>query len=66
MVGSAVILTIVSVCVGFVIFVLAASGARGKWDRRLVIALFASAVVCLTVIPVSVALTAGVSPGTAG
>lgn len=61
MVGTPVIVTIVSVCVGFVIFLLAASGARGKWDRRLVIALFVAAVVCLTVVPVSVALTAGVS-----
>ncbi|KJF24368.1 hypothetical protein CJ178_18165 [Rhodococcus sp. ACPA4] len=61
MVGTPVIVTIVSVCVGFVIFMLAASGARGKWDRRLVIGLFVAAVVCLTVVPVSVALSAGVS-----
>ena len=60
MVGTPVIVTIVSVCVGFVIFMLAASGARGKWDRRLVIALFIGAVVCLTVVPVSVALSTGV------
>lgn len=60
MVSTPVLVTIVSVCIGFVLFVLAASGARGKWDKRLVIGLFVAAVLCLTAVPVSVALSAGV------
>ncbi|MFZ2174648.1 MAG: hypothetical protein WAW17_11545 [Rhodococcus sp. (in: high G+C Gram-positive bacteria)] len=60
MIDTPVIVTIVSVCVGFVTFVLAASGARGRWDRRLVISLFVAAVFCLTIVPVTVALSAGV------
>ncbi|EME15594.1 hypothetical protein G419_23949 [Rhodococcus triatomae BKS 15-14] len=54
------LLTIGSVCVGFVLFVTAASGARGRWNRALVIGLFVTAVVFLTAIPLTVALTAGV------
>ncbi|WP_027502755.1 hypothetical protein [Rhodococcus sp. UNC363MFTsu5.1] len=60
MVDTPVILTIVSVCVGFILFVTAASGARGGWHRGVVIALFAAAICCLTVVPLTVALTAGV------
>ncbi|MBP1161392.1 hypothetical protein ABIC28_001579 [Rhodococcus sp. PvR044] len=60
MVDAAVLVTIASVCVGFVLFVTAASGARGRWNRGLVIALFAAAICCLTVVPLTVALTAGV------
>ncbi|SEM14838.1 hypothetical protein [Rhodococcus maanshanensis] len=60
MVDTPVILTIVSVCVGFILFVTAASGARGRWRRGVVIALFAAAICCLTVVPLTVALTAGV------
>ncbi|MGW0042237.1 hypothetical protein [Rhodococcus sp. NPDC003348] len=60
MVDSSVLLTIGSVCIGFVLFVTAASGARGGWNRALVIGLFVVAVIFLTVIPLSVALSAGV------
>lgn len=60
MLSTPVLVTIVSVCIGFVLFVLAASGARGKWDRRLVIGLLVAAVLCLTVLPLSVALSAAV------
>ncbi|MGF7124904.1 hypothetical protein AB4Z09_27105 [Rhodococcus sp. TAF43] len=60
MVSTPVIVTIVSVCIGFVLFVLAASGARGKWDKRLVIGLLVTAVLCLTAVPLSVALSAAV------
>jgi hypothetical protein len=60
MIDSSVLLTIGSVCVGFVLFVTAASGARGHWNRTLVIALFVTAVVFLTAVPLTVALTAGV------
>lgn len=60
MVDTPVILTIGSICLGFVLFVLAACGTRGQWDRRVVIVLFVSAIGCLTVLPVIVALSAGV------
>ncbi|MFC9786798.1 hypothetical protein [Rhodococcus sp. NPDC127528] len=60
MVDTPVLLTIGSVCVGFVLFVTAASGARGRWHRGLVIALFVAAVCFLTAVPLTVALTAGV------
>ena len=60
MVSTPVIVTIASVCVGFVLFVLAASGARGKWDKRLVIGLLVAAVLCLSAVPLSVALSAAV------
>jgi hypothetical protein len=60
MVDSSVLLTIGSVCIGFVLFVTAASGARGRWNRALVIGLFVAAVVFLTAVPLTVALTAGV------
>ncbi|WP_137722736.1 hypothetical protein [Prescottella subtropica] len=61
MLSTPVIVTIVSVCIGFVLFVLAASGARGKWDKRVVIGLLVAAVLCLTAVPLSVALSAGVA-----
>ncbi|QCQ93203.1 hypothetical protein [Rhodococcus sp. SGAir0479] len=60
MLSTPVLVTIVSVCIGFVLFVLAASGARGKWDKRLVIGLLVAAVLCLTALPLSVALSAAV------
>lgn len=60
MVDSSVLLTIGSVFIGFVLFVTAASGARGRWNRTLVIGLFVVAVVFLTVVPLTVALTAGI------
>ncbi|GAA4484806.1 hypothetical protein GCM10023094_38710 [Rhodococcus olei] len=60
MVDTSVLLTIGSVCIGFVLFVTAASGARGRWNRRLVIGLFALGVCFLTVVPLTVALSAGV------
>ncbi|WP_137875219.1 hypothetical protein [Rhodococcus sp. Q] len=60
MIDSSVLLTIGSVCIGFVLFVTAASGARGQWNRSLVIALFVTAMVFLTAVPLTVALTAGV------
>lgn len=60
MVDVSVLITIGSVLVGFVMFVAAASGVRGQWSRPLVIALFVLGVVFLSVIPLSVALTAGV------
>lgn len=58
MLSTPVLVTIVSVCIGFVLFVLAASGARGQWDKRLVIGLLVAAVLCLTAVPLSVALSA--------
>lgn len=60
MLDMSVILTIGSVCIGFVLMVTAASGARGGWNRAGVIALFVAAVCFLTVVPLTVALTAGV------
>ncbi|MCA1008928.1 hypothetical protein LCL87_24730 [Rhodococcus hoagii] len=60
MLSTPVLVTIISVCIGFVLFVLAASGARGKWDKRLVIGLLVAAVLCLTAVPLSVALSAAV------
>lgn len=55
-----VTITIASVCVGFVLFVSAAAGAQQKWDRRRVIALLVAAICCLTIIPVTIALTAAI------
>ncbi|WP_433609067.1 hypothetical protein [Prescottella agglutinans] len=60
MVTTPVLVTIISVCVGFVLFVLAASGARGQWDKRVVIGFLVAAVLCLTAVPLSVALSAAV------
>ncbi|MDH6282182.1 hypothetical protein [Prescottella agglutinans] len=60
MVSTPVLVTIISVCIGFVLFVLAASGARGQWDKRLVGVLLVAAVLCLTAVPLSVALSAAV------
>ncbi len=60
MVDTSVLLTIGSVVIGFIMFVTAASGVRGGWSRPLVIALFVLGVVFLSVIPLTVALTAGV------
>ncbi|MFD4180146.1 hypothetical protein [Rhodococcus sp. NPDC058514] len=60
MIDAPVIVTIASVCVGFILFVTAASGARGRWRRGVVIALFAAAICFLTIVPLTVALTAGV------
>lgn len=60
MVDSSILLTIGSVCVGFILFVTAASGVRGQWNRTLVIGLFAAGLFFLSVVPLTVALTAGV------
>lgn len=60
MLSTPVLVTIISVCFGFVLFVLAASGARGKWDKRVVGGFLIAAILCLTAVPLSVALSAAV------
>ncbi|MGN5237429.1 MULTISPECIES: hypothetical protein [unclassified Rhodococcus (in: high G+C Gram-positive bacteria)] len=52
MLETPVIIGIGSICLGFVFFLAAASGARAKWNRKLTIALFIVAIVFMTVIPV--------------
>ncbi|AXY54603.1 hypothetical protein Rruber_04498 [Rhodococcus ruber] len=47
------IVGIVSICIGFVLFVLAASGTRGGWNRKLTITLFVLSVLFLTLVPVT-------------
>lgn len=52
MLETPVIIGIVSICVGFVFFMLAATGTRARWDKKVTITLFAIAIVFMTVIPV--------------
>lgn len=52
MLETPVIIGIVSICVGFVFFLFAATGARSKWNKKITIALFCLALVFMTVIPV--------------
>lgn len=52
MLETPVIVGIASICVGFVFFMLAATGTRAGWNRKLTITFFAIAIVFMTVIPV--------------
>lgn len=52
MLETPVIVGIASICIGFVFFLAAASGARARWDRKVTITLFAVALVFMTIIPV--------------
>lgn len=52
MLETPVMIGIVSICIGFVLFMLAATGTRSKWDKKVTITLFAVAIVFMTVIPV--------------
>lgn len=53
MIETPVTVGIVSICIGFVLFVLAASGTRGGWNRKLTITLFVLSVLFLTLVPVT-------------
>jgi len=52
MLETPVIIGIGSICVGFVFFLAAASGARARWNRKVTITLFVIAIVFMTIIPV--------------
>lgn len=52
MLETSVIIGIGSICIGFVFFLLAATGARSRWDRKVTITLFVIAIVFMTIIPV--------------
>lgn len=52
MLETPVMIGIVSICIGFVFFMLAATGTRSKWDKKVTITLFAVAIVFMTIIPV--------------
>lgn len=52
MLETPVVIGIGSICVGFVFFMLAATGTRSRWDKKITITLFALAIVFMTIIPV--------------
>lgn len=56
MLETPVVVGIASICVGFVFFMLAATGTRSRWDKKVTITLFAVAIVFMTIIPVTAAV----------